>query len=722
MSICLAASLLVVASSAAADDPAEPEPQASSAAFDFFERRIRPVLVEHCYECHATSTKTVQGGLRLDTREGLLVGGDSGAVVVPGDADASLLVSALEYEDFQMPPMGPLPARIIKDFRRWIEMGAPDPRAGSGTGERHSGEKSTSEPDTELARQFWAFQDPARVPPATAALTASDEIDALVLERMSKSGLSPAASADRWSLVRRVYLDLVGLPPTLAESRRFVEDDSPAAYRRLVDRLLADPRHGEHRARAWMDVMRYAEDQAHIVGNNSQLFYPNAYLYRDWLIGALNEDLPYDEFIRRQLAADMLGETDPQKTAALGFLGLGPKYYRRNDPAVMADEWEDRIDVVGRGLLGLTLACARCHDHKFDPVPTEDYYALAGVFASTEMFNAPLASDAEVAEDGQAKEPANAVHIVRDSDATDLRVAVRGDVARPGALVPRRFVSVLSDEPVALDDGSGRLALAEAIASPQNPLTARVMVNRLWHQLIGRGLVATPSNFGALGRPPSHPQLLDNLAVQFMQDGWSMKRMQRRIVLSAVYRRSSVATAEQLAADPANELLLRMNRRRMTIEQWRDSLLLTSGQLDSTLGGPSVQPDDPSHGRRTLYSEISRLELNRFLAVFDHPDPNAHAPTRFVSTTPLQKLFMLNSPFMVAMAEESAQRLEAMRHARGSSGVDLATDAYQLLLGRAPTRQQRQAIDRFLEAAPDEDVLVTLAHALLCSNEMLFID
>ena len=361
-----------------------------------------------------------------------------------------------------------------------------------------------------------------------------------MLAKLDEAGLAPSAAADRRTFIRRATFDLIGLPPTPAEVEEFVTDSSPDAHEQLVDRLLASPHYGERWARMWLDLMRFAEDQAHIVGNDRSLCFPNAYLYRDLVIAAFNSDVPFDQFVKLQLAADAITPDDASQQAALGFIGLGPKYYRRNSPEVMAEEWEDRVDVVSRGLLGLTVACARCHDHKFDPIATEDYYALAGVFASTEMFNQPLRGAETDGKSGQAKKVESALHVVRDAKPTDLNVHLRGDVTRKGALVNRRFLSVLSKaEPRRFETGSGRRELAEAIVDRDNPLTARVFVNRVWSLLTGHPLVGTPSNFGLLGQRPTHPELLDDLAVRFMDSGWSIKSLHREIVLSSTYRQSS---------------------------------------------------------------------------------------------------------------------------------------------------------------------------------------
>ncbi|MFO0898093.1 MAG: PSD1 and planctomycete cytochrome C domain-containing protein [Pirellulales bacterium] len=703
---------------------ADPPATASPGAAEFFEQKIRPVLVERCYACHSAEADEPSGGLRLDSREAARAGGDSGPAVAPGDAQSSLLLSAMRYEGLEMPPDGKLPERVVADFQTWIEQGAIDPRDDA---------PATTPPqpaqlDIASGKQFWAFQPPRAqpLPEVKQAAWPQRRIDRFVLARLETHGLAPAAPADRRTLIRRVSFDLTGLPATSEEVERFVADHAPDAYARLVDRLLASPHYGERLARLWLDVARYAEDQAHIVGDDRSLCYPNAHRYRDWVIAAFNRDLPYDQFVKLQLAADLIEPGSSANLAALGFLGLGPKYYDRRNPAVQAEEWDDRVDTVTRGLLGLTVSCARCHDHKFDPIPTGDYYALAGVFAGTEMYNRPLNAAAELNERGQAKKSEEAEHVVREGAPRDLPIYIRGNVENHGPVAPRRFLQVLSvGQPAALNHGSGRRDLAEAIVSRGNPLAARVIVNRIWALNFGRPLVATPSNFGHSGELPSHPELLDDLAVQFMQHGWSLKWLERELVLSATYQQASQADAAALAADPENRWLGRMNRRRLGVEAWRDAVLAAAGKLEPGVGGPSIDPLDPAQTRRTLYAAVSRLELNRLLALFDYPDPNLHADRRLETTTPLQKLFVLNSPFLVAQAKAVAERTAP---AEGESSLDSAgqVDAvYRAVLGRAPTDDERALAVTFVARADAKDppgAWRELAHVLLASNEFLFID
>ncbi|QDV47133.1 Planctomycete cytochrome C [Stieleria neptunia] len=705
-----------------------PAAEQDAESIEFFERKIRPVLVERCYECHSSDADLVQGGLRVDDPQAMLRGGDSGSAIAPGQPAASLLLAALRYDGMEMPPDEPLPDDVIRDFERWIASGAamPDPLP---TDAPQTETVDESEVDWERARQFWAFQPPALHHPHEIAghddagsSWAANKLDRFVFARLSQHGLSPNPPASKRIWLRRVSFDLTGLPPTIEDVKAFQADTSPHAKFRVVDRLLASPQHGERWARIWLDVARFAEDQAHIVGNNDSLTYPNAYLYRDWVIHALASDMPYDAFVRDQLAADLLHPDAPERHVALGFLGLGPKYYRRNAPEVMADEWEDRIDTVSRGLLGLTVACARCHDHKYDPVPTADYYALAGVFASTEMFNRPLDESVET-NGAQAKKPQDAVHIVREGKPQDLKVMIRGDAKRLGETVPRGFLTVLqppeTDPSTAggFDNGSGRAALADAIADPSNPLTARVIVNRVWHQLMGAPIVATPSNFGSLGGRPSHPLLLDDLAVRFMNAGWSLKWLQREIVLSAAYGQSSEIDPAKFETDPDNTWRWRMPRRRLTLEAYRDAILSASGRLDATLGGRSIDPQQTSSGRRTVYSEVSRLDLSPMLARFDFPDPNAHSPGRHETTTPLQKLFLLNSPFLIHQASMLADRIQLA----GTTDSQRIAFAWRLLYGRAPSDDERELAKRYV-ADGSQERWNGLAQTLLISNEMFMLD
>ena len=561
-------------------------------------------------------------------------------------------------------------------------------------------------------RAFWSFQPPKPTEPPTPKANPTwprNRVDRFILGRIEAKALSPSAEASRSTLVRRLSFDLTGLPPTPEEVEAFVLDNRPDAYERLVERLLASARFGERMASLWLPLARYAEDQAHQVGDDTKFFYPNAWRYRQWVIDAFNRDLPYDKFVACQLAADKIDGTTPQDLAALGFLGLGPKYYNRGRTEVMADEWEDRVDTVTRTMLGLTVACARCHDHKFDPIPTADYYALAGVFASTKMVNRKPDGTLQDKELDSKQVDAGTVHVVTDGDAKDLHVFIRGSPQRQGELAPRHFLTVLSKEPPApFKEGSGRKDLAERIASRDNPLTARVMVNRVWGMLFGTPIVPTTSNFGRSGQPPSDQALLDDLAVRFMDGGWSVKWLVRELVISATYRQSAGVDAG-------------MARRRLSIEQWRDAVLAVNGRLDLA-GGPSLELSDPANVRRTVYARVSRLKLNDLLMQFDYPDANVHAEKRSGTNTATQKLFMLNSPFMVEQSKAFAARL-AKEAPDDAARVRLA---FRLLFAREPDTDELNMAAEFLRRPDSQAQGMTrweqYAQVLLVSNEALYVD
>jgi len=574
--------------------------------------------------------------------------------------------------------------------------------------------------DLKKERQFWSFQPPAlpERPGVKQKSWPRQELDYFVLARLESKGLSPSREADKAVLLRRVTFDLAGLPPTPEELAAFLADKRRDAYERVVDRLLASPRFGEHMASLWLPLARYAEDQAHQVGNDTKFFYPNAYKYRDWVIEAFNRDLRYDEFIMLQLAADKLGRTN--EMAALGFLGLGPKYYNRGRLDVMADEWEDRVDTVTRTFLGLTVACARCHDHKFDPITRADYYGLAGIFASTRMVNKSAAGEIDPGEKQEKLHP-DTMHIVEDDKAQDLNIFLRGNVDRKGPVAPRRFIRVLAqNQATTFTNGSGRQELAAAIASPENPLTARVMVNRAWRAFIGRAIVESPSNFGHSGQAPTDQRLLDFLAVRFMREGWSVKTLAREIVLSSTYRQESHSMGRNAERDAANEWLWRMNRRRLSVEQWRDALLYVTGELDLT-SGRSLELDDAQNLRRTVQARISRLQLNSTLMQFDYPDANVHAEKRATTTTAMQKLFALNSPFMLACAKALAERMSGDPKESDERRIQRV---YRLLFARGPDRAETKlALDFLRRPAPaGMSRWEEYAQMLLASNEMFYVD
>lgn len=581
----------------------------------------------------------------------------------------------------------------------------------------------TASIDWAKAREWWAYQAPQKsgLPDVSNPAWPSQRIDHFILAELDSRQLAPSPKAPRRTLARRLYLDLTGLPPTPAEMATFLSDETGDAYERMVEELMQRNAFGERMTSMWLNNVRYAEDQAHQVGANKAFFYPNAYRYREWVIDAFNNDVPYNDFIRKQLAADLLKKSATKDLPALGYIGLGHKYYNRGRLEVKAEEWAEQVDTLTRSLLGLTVACAQCHDHKYDAFTQKDYYALAGVFASTDLVDR-MADGSEIKKDTEAaKKRTGTIHMVHDKKPQNLHVFLRGNTETKGDVVPRRFLRVLSEgEPKPFTKGSGRLELAESIVSPGNPLTARVVVNRVWSIFFGRGLVITPSNFGLLGARPSHPALLDDLAVRFMENGWSMKRLIREIVLSSSYRQCSDELEANRAIDPENTYLWRMNRRRLSIEQWRDSILAAGDNLDR-LGGKSLELTDKNNVRRTVYGRVSRKKLNDMLMQFDYPDANVHAAKRSATTTAVQKLFVMNNPFMVEQAKRLAKRVASEGAAASTEQVQ---SIYSILYSRQPSAAELNMALGFLQL-PVESQLTRweqYSHALLASNEMSYID
>ena len=762
---------------------------------EFFETKVRPVLFDRCLDCHGSEKS--KGGLRLDSREAVLKGAESGPVVVPGKPGSSPLIAAIRYEgDVQMPPKGKLKDDEIAALTEWVKRGAiwpAAPRSAAGftapSSAPSSGSSLASGPSiTAAQRSFWSFQPLRDIapPPVKDDAWPASAIDRFVLAKLEENHLAPAPATDKATLIRRVYFDLMGLPPAPAEVTAFQADESPGAYARLIERLLASPHYGERWGRYWLDVARYGEDQAH---SFQPRLYPNGYRYRDWVVRALNSDIPYDRFVREQIAGDLIeGPERAERLPALGFFACGPVYY---GDAQRHDQYADRIDTLTRGFLGLTVACARCHDHKYDPIPTSDFYALEGVFASTEYVEVPAvprevvdaynsaqsaiqAKDKEInsflkgeadrlklkvagnqlkqvesklSDDGKKKlaglrtelaglkknapPPFPVIHALGEASRPgDAPVLIRGNASTPGAKVPRHFLTVLGGDQKPFARGSGRLDLARAVASESNPLTARVMVNRVWQHHFGKGLVATPSNFGALGERPSHPELLDWLARRFIASGWSLKSLHREIMLSSTYRQSSRFDSSGDAKDPQNVLLWRMNRRRLDVEAWRDAMLAVAGRLDSKMSGPSLNLDSPANERRTFYAAVSRHDLAWMLRLFDFPDPNITSDSRVETTVPIQQLFVLNSEFMIANARAVAARLKKPAPAGIREADDeLIRRAYELCFGRPATERERILGLHYLRGADDSASRPTgmsrperYTQALLATSEFLFID
>ena len=772
---------------------------AQSSEIEFFEKKIRPVLVEQCYACHSAKIETPMGGLRLDSREGVRQGGASGPAIMPGVPAQSLLLKALSYTDMnlKMPPTGKLPDRVIADFAKWIADGAADPRTGEvseSAGPPRKNEKSEKTgPGTSIedGRRWWSFQPLSEHPaPQTSQSDwVRKKIDSFVLAKLEDSNLRPSPQADPRTLIRRAYLDLTGLPPTYEQVEAFVADPSPTAYAELIDGLLASPRYGERWGRHWLDVARWAED--HPTSESTNRPHPYAWRYRDWVIEAFNDDMPYDRFIRMQFASDLLPGFEPPDMRALGYIGNSPMYHK--DPrlsrdvieTLASDDWDERVDAVSRGLLGLNVACARCHDHKFDPITNKDYYALAGVFASTWLVKRPvvemnaaeaerlvwdherlyrvkgqvgnlkeldtiapevhpkvaeLQAEVKQLEEQLADDPTPLTHAVIDCGvwidgstptvtwidlrpgvARDLPVFIKGNVANPSEIVPRRFLTVFSEgEPEPFRHGSGRLELAERILDEAGPLAARVWVNRVWGWHFGEHLVRTPSDFGTQGQRSTHPELLDDLAGRFVENGWSLKWLHREIMLSATYRQASRHIESAAEVDATNRWLWRYNPRRLDIEAWRDAILQASGELDLAMGGPSEPVDTECDARRTVYSKISRGRPHPIFQLYDYPDATQHTPQRQVTTTPLQQLFVLNSKWMQYQAKSLALVVHDIKDPEAKIRA-----LYRRTLARNPMSTEIDHAQTLLKSRRDElshTPWAEYAQILLGTNEFIYLN
>ena len=650
---------------------------------DFFEKHIRPLLIEKCYECHSHESGESDGDLFLDSAAAMQTGGSRGAVLVAGKPNQSLLMRVINYRDrnLQMPPSGKLSASQIELMREWIESGAIDPRTQplKKTDDR-DGHIKTSPIDRNPSTH-WAFNVPVRQSVDTLIdADVEDTIDVLAASAATEADIETSLRADRETLIRRLYHDLTGLPPSLDTIQRFTNSKRPDAYHRLVDRLLASPAFGERFGRHWLDVARYADTVGYALGGKERR-YKGSERYRDWTIRSFAQDMPYNEMVRHQLSAD---RTDPTNAngnlEAMGFLTLGRQFLNPLDTI------DDRIDVITRGLLGLTVACARCHDHKFDPIPTEDYYALGGIIASSQ----------------RPKEGASPLMLVDKPNPVDSPVLIRGQPGNRGPIVPRRFLTSLrSDDDTRFTEGSGRKELADRIATSDNPLTARVMANRVWSYLIGRPLVATPSDLGFRTKPPAIPEILDELAADFSMD-WSIKKLVRRIVLSKIYQQCAEAEEKSLTTDPDNQLLARGNRKRRDFESLRDSILTVSGTLDRSLGGPPVDitSSTPTH-RRTIYSMIDRQNLPALFRTFDFASPDTHSPGRYFTTVPQQALFLMNSPEIMAMARATAAPIRR-QHTSPDAVSRQAEAIFRKILSRDPSQQELATATAFLQMPPQE--------------------
>jgi hypothetical protein len=773
---------------------------------EFFEKRVRPVLAQHCYACHSVKSGKSKGGLRVDSRAALLRGGDSGPAMLPREPEKSLLIQVLQHgEDLvKMPPKGKLPAGVIADLREWVGRGAPWPSAPSGT-------ETAQATATESGGKHWAWQPLRRsTPPAVRnASWLHGAIDRYILADLEAKNLAPAPPAEALVLLRRIYFDLTGLPPGSQEIEEFTQargNHSQATLEKWIDRLLASPDFGERWGRHWLDVARYADS----CGCGANLVFDDAWRYRDYVIDTFNADRPFSQFIREQLAGDLLpAMTDDDRSRQLiatGFLLLGPKELAEYDKEKMRlDIVDEQIDTVGKVFLGLTLGCARCHDHKFDPVPTREYYALAGILRSTrsiadERASGPISSlprrplpmpadkatalndllksvqtdlanaqaelkrlkngnDAKLignaeknvrllqAEVGklQAQIP-KALAVADEAKPADIAILIRGEPSNRGAIASRGFLSLGGRDGGSLGDPnrSGRRELAEWVV--RQPLTARVLVNRVWYWLMGSGLVRSVDNFGARGERPSHPELLDYLAERFVSEGWSIKKLIREIMCSATYQMSARNDVSASTIDPENRLLWHHARRRLEAEEIRDAVLAVSGQLDRTHGGPTnvntgrlgaegqgLKVEADPWRRRSVYLPIYRGGYAPDLfGVFDFPDSGLVTGSRNQTTVPTQALFMMNSPFMKEQADKAAQHLLDTL----PSDDQRLKSIYRQLLTRPPSSSEQTRAHNFLaeyrqgwqrsdgraERAGDRAAWSALIQALMASNDFLFVD
>jgi hypothetical protein len=795
-----------------------------SDAVEFFERKIRPILVTHCSECHGGDSKQRQGGLLLDSRDGWMRGGDTGPAIVPGDPEKSLLILAVRQtdKDLRMPPKQKLTDTEIADLEAWVRNGAVDPRKAVPGKLEEPSTRPKFGMSLDEGRRFWSYQ-PAQDPPVPNVRDTAwphNAIDNFILARMEAAGVSPAPPADAQTLLRRVTYDLTGLPPTMAQIASFQLDTSPQAFEKFVDRLLDSPRYGERWGRHWLDVVRYADTS----GNASDYPVPQAHRYRDWVIRAFNKDMPYDRFVREQIAGDLLpGGTDAERferITATGYLAIARRFGgdRKGEHHLTL---EDTIDNLGRAFLGSSISCARCHDHKFDPFTMSDYYGLYGIFESTrypfpgaeadkkqadfvplmtqaeidallaphreklaavdaeiktleaadaEAKKLPDGPDKKTAVDAAAKTLADArkrrttvaaeapaipdAYAVADGKPANTKMQLRGDPKRLGDEVPRHFPAILGGNELPNDaNTSGRLQLAEWIADPKNPLTARVMVNRIWQFHFGRGIVPTPNDFGTRGQAPTHPELLDYLASRFVESGWSVKAMHRQILLSRTWQLSSgseqttafAAQAANVQRDPNNDLYWKFNRYRLDAESIRDTLLFVGGDLDESPVGTHPFPPQHTWGwtqhnpfvatyetrRRSVYLMQQRLKKHPYLALFDGADPSSSTGSRLVSTTPLQALFVMNDPLAHAESAKLASRAIAAESDEPTR-IDVA---FQLAWNRPPSTEEQMECTGFLKqyrtklvelkTPPDQVELKAwsaLARVLMSSNEFVFVD
>ena len=803
-----------------------------AAGLVLFESKIRPMLVQHCYKCHSRASRTPEGGLLLDTRDGIRKGGDRGPAVVPEKPQESILLSAISHADpdLQMPPKKDrLPADLIREVENWIRMGAPDPRTAE------SSASSSSPVDIKTGRQFWSYKKPTRptLPPTRNSQWAKSDIDRFVLAKLEAANLTPSADAEPAILLRRLHFDLVGLPPSPQAQQQFLKrvetDGMDSALAMEADALIASKHFGERWGRHWLDVARFAESS----GKEANISFPYAWRYRDYVIDCFNADLPFDRFLVEQIAGDLLpADSDAERArllVATGFLAVGPKNLEEgNADQFTADVIDEQIDAVTRAVMANSVACARCHDHKFDPFLMEDYYALAGVFASTKTFFGTAVSPANrVAGDPlrlprvegqsifhpgipakqveslktelaalqkeqkegmaavmkavQAGEDPGERFTLRDAlrifwksgaiegqlekvdesgqplplamgvldreKVVDAPLLERGDISRPGKNMPRGFPQVieLSGSDRISANQSGRLEFAHWLTHPDHPLTARVAVNRIWHYLFGAGLVRSVDNFGLTGELPSHPELLDQLTVDFLANDWSVKKLVRQIVLTRTYRQASTYDAKSFQVDPDDRLLWRSAKRRLDAEVIRDAMLAVSGELDATrpagslvarvigdrpislIGLDSTIPADlDGMLHRSVYLPVLRDRLPDVLDLFDFAEPSLVTGARETTNVPVQALYLMNSPFVQDRAKSLAGRLE-----QEESDERRVRKAFLLCFSRSPDSAELSMAKEFLEkgrkSAGDnqqlgKQVLMSYCQALLSTAEFRNLD
>jgi mono/diheme cytochrome c family protein len=775
----------------------------------FFEGHIRPLLVAHCYECHSVDAGEPSGGLLLDSRAGIVHGGNTDRVILPGVPEDSLLIKAVRHEspELAMPPEEKLTDEQIADLETWIRMKAPDPR----TQDTIAALKQRSEMQLNEARNFWSLKplQTPKIPDVKDGQWPSSDLDRFVLAKIESAGLAPASDADRRAWIRRATYDLIGLPPSPEEVEAFVADRSVNAYIDVIDRLLASPQYGERWGRRWLDVVRYSDT----AGDNSDFPIPQMHHYRDWVIDAFNDDMPYDQFVSEQLAGDLMGgdsqEQIRKRIIATGYIANARRFGSRANDYPQHLTIEDTLDNLGRTFLATTINCARCHNHKFDPITTEDYYALYGIFHSTKypwpgieldqrqrdlatVENTPEVEQFKKDHESQYKElksamdkaktayekssgtdeatrkdleakskeakqryvvfqskpwPFETFYAVTDSPRIeDVAVQIKGDPEKTGAVVPRGFLSMLGGKELPADDrSSGRLQLAAWIMEEQNPLTARVIANRIWAGHFGRGIVPTPNDFGRQGKPPTHPELLDWLANELISSGWSIKSLHRTIMLSRTYRMGSSQSEGARESDPSNIWISSFPRQRLDAESIRDSLLLLGGNLDSAPGGAQPFPEQgkwefTQHNpfkaiyetnKRSVYLMTQRIQRHPYLAIFDGADPSVSTPLRPASTTPLQALYLMNDKFVHEAAAGLSKRVLTIEGADGNR-VDLV---WRLLYSRPVASDELQEVQKAIQQirvdyqsagltdkALESAVWASTIRSLFRLNEFVYID